>query len=103
MHDRASWDRRACEAIVARSVEILFDHSMNTSFSLLARLTVALAGHVHGSPLALLLVEEGVEVHCLVLVQGLEAVLVDGREMHEQLLTAVIGADETEPESIAFF
>jgi len=62
----------------------------------LARLTVAHASHVHGSRLLLLLVEVQVERDRLVVVQRLEAVLVDGGEVHEDFLAGAVGDDEAE-------
>jgi len=62
----------------------------------LARHAVALAGHVHGGGLALLLIVLGIEPHGLTLVQGLETVLGDGAEMDEDILTAVGRGDEAE-------
>jgi len=61
-----------------------------------ARLAVAHAGDVHGSRLLLLLVEVQVEVDRLVVVQRLEAVLVDGGEVHEDFLAGAVGDDEAE-------
>ena len=56
-----------------------------------------MAGHVGGGGLALLLVVDAVVVDGLALVQGLEALLVDGGEVDEHVLTTVGRGDEPEP------
>ena len=63
----------------------------------LPRRPVAVPRDVARAPLALPVVELLVVGDGLALVQDLEAVLVDGREVDEDVLAAVLGGDEPEP------
>merc|ERR1711935_480378 len=89
------WD--LCVAIIN------FGHSANSilwsgqKISLISVIdSVAVAVHVGRAPLALLLVKFSVERNRLLVIQRLEAVLVDRREVDEDVLAAIVGGDEAE-------
>ena len=60
----------------------------------LGRHAVAVAVDVRGGGLALSVVPDHVEGDGLALVQRLEAVLLDRREMHKHVLAAIVGGDK---------
>lgn len=55
--------------------------------------SIALSRHVDRGPLLLLVIELLIERDGLVLVEGLESFLVDGREMHKYILGSIVGSD----------
>jgi hypothetical protein len=58
--------------------------------------TVSITGNIGGAPLLFSVIKLLVERHRLAFVEGLEAFCVDGREVHEDILAAVLRSDKAE-------
>ncbi len=58
--------------------------------------TIPISRHVGSAPLLFGVIELLVERHRLAFVEGLEALFVDGREVHEYVIAAVLRGDEAE-------
>ena len=65
-------------------------------FPLLSGLAISMPGHIHGALLLFFLVVRDIETHRLPVIQALETIRVDVGEVDEQLLTALVGHNETE-------
>jgi hypothetical protein len=67
-----------------------------TTSTTLAGGAITVTIHIGSRPLALDIIELLVELNSLAIVKTLEAILVDGGKVNENVLTSISGGDETE-------